>query len=103
MDTKALDRKQQSEIVFKQLSRFVADIIGNDVIEEIGISQESIFTKNLEMDSIEIVTFAEKVKQKYGREIDFISWISKMKLQELNNLSIGQVVDYIVNSNGSNQ
>jgi acyl carrier protein len=102
MDTKTLDKAQQSDMVFKQLSIFVADIIGDGVIEEIGISQKSIFTKDLEMDSIEIVAFAEKVKQKYGHEIDFISWISKMKFQELYNLSVGQVVDYIVNSNDSN-
>ncbi|MDR1402201.1 MAG: acyl carrier protein [Tannerellaceae bacterium] len=102
MDTVILNKRRQSEIVFKQLSKFVGDIIGDDVIEQIGISQESIFTKNLEMDSIEIVAFAEKVKQKYGREIDFISWISGMEFQKLYNLSIGQVVDYIVNSNDSN-
>lgn len=102
MDTATLARRQQSEIVFKQLKEFVGDIIGGDVIEEIGISNDSVFTKNLEMDSIEIVAFAEKVKKKYGHDIDFISWISKMDFQELYNLSVGQVVDYIVSENGSN-
>ncbi|MDR0429519.1 MAG: acyl carrier protein [Tannerellaceae bacterium] len=99
MDTANLTEKHQSEIVFKQLKKFVEEIIGSDVIEEIGISEESVFTKNLEMDSIEIVSFAEKVKKKYGHEIDFISWISKMDFQELYNLSVGQVVDYIVYRN----
>lgn len=102
MDTVILVKKQQSEIVFKQLKEFVSDIIGSDVVEEIGISRDSIFTKDLEMDSIEIVSFAEKVKRKYGREIDFISWLSKMEFQYLYNLSIGQVVDYIVKGNDSN-
>ncbi len=102
MDTATLISTQQSEKVFKQISNFVADIIGHDVVEEIGISKDSIFTKGLEMDSIEIVAFAEKVKKKYGREIDFISWISKMEFQELYNLSVGQVVDYIVSGDDSN-
>jgi len=102
MDIVTLVGRQQSEVVFKQLKQFVADIVGNDVIEEIGISDESIFTKDLEMDSIEIVAFAEKVKKKYGREIDFISWISTMEFQDLYNLSVGRVVDYIVNGNNPN-
>ncbi|MDH6306517.1 acyl carrier protein [Parabacteroides sp. PF5-5] len=102
MDTAIIAKKQQSEIVFEQLKEFVADIIGSDVIEEIGITKESVFTKNLEMDSIEIVAFAEKVKKKYGHEIDFISWISQMKFQDLYNLSVGQVVDYIVSGHDSN-
>jgi len=102
MDTVVLIKEKQRKVIFKQLEEFVGDIIGRDVIEEIGIAGDSTFTKDLEMDSIEIVTFAEKVKKKYGHEIDFIPWLSSMEFQDLYNLSVGQVVDYIVSNNDSN-
>jgi len=103
MDTVTLVKTQQSEKVFKQIRQFVAEIIGNDVVDEIGVTGDSIFTKDLEMDSIEIVAFAEKVKKKYGHEVNFISWLSSMEFQYLYNLSVGQVVDYIVNGNHTNK
>lgn len=104
MDTEVLvNKKQSNEAVFNQLKQYIADIIGEDVVEQIGVTQESIFTKDLEMDSIEIVSFAEKVKGKYGREAEFISWLSSMEFQDLLNLSVGQVTEYIANGNYSNK
>jgi acyl carrier protein len=85
--------------VFRQLSGFVTGIIGSDAVEEIGISPESVFTRDLEMDSIEIVAFAEAVKRQYGAKVDFVAWLSGMELQAMYNLSLGQVVDYIVGGN----
>lgn len=95
MDTDSMSEK--CEEVFAQLKQFIAEIIGEDVVEQIDIKENSIFTKDLEMDSIEIVSFAEKVKGKYGQQVDFIPWLSGMDLQQLLNLSINQVVEYIVN------
>lgn len=103
MGTETIANGKNSEAVFLQLKQFVSEIIGHDVIDEIGMSRESIFTRDLEMDSIEVVAFAEKVKKKYGHEIDFISWISSMEFQDLYNLSVGQVVDFIANGNNSSK
>lgn len=101
MDAETLTNGSKNEAVFSQLKQFVSEIVGADVIDEIGMSRESIFTKDLEMDSIEVVAFAEKIKKKYGKELDFISWISSMEFQDLYNLSVGQVVDFIANGNNS--
>lgn len=95
--------KKQSEVVFDQLKKFISDIIGADVVAQIGITRDSTFTKDLEMDSIEIVSFAEKVKGKYGREADFIAWLSGMEFQDLLNLTVGQVTDYIADGNHSDK
>lgn len=99
MDTTSIAGTLQYEAVFRQLSEFVAGIIGGDVVEEIGLSAESLFTRDLEMDSIEIVAFAEQVKRRYGDRVDFVAWLSGMELQQMYNLSVGQVADYIVRGN----
>jgi len=79
-----LDSEKSKEIIHEQLLQFVTEIIGSDVVEELNITKESIFTKDLEMDSIEIVAFAEKVRVQYGTGVDFTSWISNMELEALN-------------------
>lgn len=104
MDTVELTAtKHKEEAVFDQLKQYIADIIGKDVVNQIGVTRESTFTKDLEMDSIEIVSFAEKVKGKYGREAEFISWLSNMEFQDLLNLSVGQVTEYIANGKYSSR
>ncbi len=96
MDTAVVTALSKREEVFAGLSGYVADIIGGDVVEEIGVSPESLFFRDLEMDSIQIVAFAEKVKREYGDRVDFISWLSGMTPEKIHLLSVGQVVDFIV-------
>ena len=89
------DLIKQKEDIFEQLKQFISEIIGTDVVEELNVTNESIFTKDLEMDSIEIVTFAEKVNNYYGKTFDFTSWLYGIELENLINLSLGDIVDLI--------
>ena len=87
-----------SEEVFAQIKRFIAEIIGEDVVEEIEIERESVFTRDLEMDSIELVALAEKVNKKYGDKADFVAWFSGMELADLVKISLGEIVDFIADA-----
>ncbi len=99
MDTIVVTEKRDE--VFGVLHQFISDIIGADIAEELDITQESNFTKDLEMDSIELVAFAEKVRLKYGTEIDFTKWLSTMDLDQIVKLNIGDIVNFIVDGNHS--
>lgn len=95
--------EKQKETIFESLKKFITEVIGEDVAEELTIERESVFTRDLEMDSIEIVSFAEKVKATYGDNIDFNGWLSGMDMDQLINLSINDVVNYIVDANNSDK
>ena len=99
MDTIVVTEKRDE--VFGVLHQFISDIIGADIAEELDITQESNFTKDLDMDSIELVAFAEKVRLKYGTEIDFTKWLSTMDLDQIVKLNIGDIVNFIVDGNHS--
>ena len=101
MDTvEVLDQK---DVLFEELKQFISDIIGADIVEELDVNRESNFTRDLEMDSIEIVAFAEKVKVKYGQGLDFAGWLSAMSLEQLIDLKIGDIVDFIVDADSSDR
>lgn len=85
---------------FDLLKQFITDIIGEEFVEEMDVSMESSFTKDLEMDSIEIVAFSEKVKSHFGEDIDFTGWLSGLDLDQLIDLKIKDIVDYIDSSRG---
>jgi acyl carrier protein len=84
--------------VFPHLKAIIIGIIGIDVAEFIEITEESAFVGDLEMDSIQIVQFAEIVNEHYGSEVDFVGWLSKKPIRRLVDLTIGDVAAFIESS-----
>lgn len=83
------------EELFVLLKDFITEVIGEEFAQEMDISPSSSFTKDLEMDSIEIVAFSEKIKAHFGDQIDFTGWLSSMDLDELINLDLQKIINYI--------
>ncbi|WP_257667607.1 acyl carrier protein [Parapedobacter tibetensis] len=81
--------------VFDTLKGFITEVIGEEFMEDLDITPQSSFTKDLEMDSIEIVAFSEKVKTHFGEQIDFTGWLSSMDLDELIALNLDDIISYI--------
>jgi acyl carrier protein len=84
------------DVIFEKLKQFITEIIGADVVEELNISRNSIFTKDLEMDSIEIVSFIDKVNNYYDNKVDLTNWLYSKDLDGLINLSLNSIIDYIL-------
>ncbi|PJJ66566.1 acyl carrier protein [Chryseobacterium geocarposphaerae] len=95
MDTINTTAKLNHEELFDLLKGFITEVIGEEFVEEMDITPESSFTKDLEMDSIEIVSFSEKIKAHFGEQIDFTGWLSSMDLDELINLDLSMIINYI--------
>jgi acyl carrier protein len=95
MDTVASTAKLNNDEIFDLMKQFITEVIGEEFVEEMDITPESSFTKDLEMDSIEIVAFSEKIKQHFGDQIDFTGWLSSMDLDQLIDLNLGTIINYI--------
>jgi acyl carrier protein len=95
MDTLNTTLKMNHEELFNLLKGFITEIIGEEFVEEMDITPESSFTKDLEMDSIEIVSFSEKIKVHFGDQIDFTGWLSSMDLDQLINLDLNRIINHI--------
>ena len=95
MDTINNTLKLNHEELFTLLKGFITEVIGAEFVEEMDITPDSSFTKDLEMDSIEIVSFSEKIKAHFGDQINFTGWLSSMDLDELINLDLRMIINYI--------
>lgn len=91
-------QSNSSEEVFAVLKQFIAEVIGEEFVEEMDITTQSSFTRDLEMDSIEIVSFSEKVKNHFGEHINFTGWLSGMDLDQLINLNLNDIINFIQNA-----
>jgi len=95
MDQLTQPTKLSENEILDVLKQFITEVIGQEFVADLEITPQSSFTKDLEMDSIEIVAFSEKVKAHFGRNIDFTGWLSNMDLDEIIQLNLGDITKYI--------
>ena len=83
------------EAILKEMGGFIADVMGDDWIGDEKVEMETSFNDDIEIESIEIVALAEKVRDRWGDKVDFVGWLSAKELEEIMNLTVGDVVEHI--------
>lgn len=84
------------DTVLAEVSQIVREILAEEWADELDITMTSSFGKDLELESIEFVALAEKLKEKYGQQVDFAGWLASMELEQILALRVGDLVDFIV-------
>ena len=83
------------QAILKDLITIIKEVVAEDWIEEIDIDMNTSFNEGLELESIEFVTLAEKLQQKYGDSINFVEWLSGKPMDEIIGLKVGDLVEFI--------
>ena len=83
------------EAILATVTGMIGAIIGEEYLEDLDVTMDSVITEDLELESIEFVALAEKLRDRYGERVDFVDWIAGMELEEIIVLSVGQVVAFI--------
>jgi acyl carrier protein len=86
--------KVESEVL-NSVARIIREVIGEDWAQDVPIEMHTSFAQDLELESIEFVALAEKLKAEYGRTVDFAAWLASMELSEILALRVGQLVEFI--------
>ncbi|MEU3572138.1 phosphopantetheine-binding protein [Kitasatospora sp. NPDC036755] len=71
------------------------------VLEEYGlddaeVTMESRFTEDLELESIDLVTLAGQLQERWGDRINFAEFLAGMELDEIIGLTVGRLVRHVV-------
>lgn len=77
------------------VSEMIEDILGESWMEDREVTMETSFGSDLELESIELVVLAEKLQDRYGEEVDFVEWLSEKELEEIIELRVGDLVEFI--------
>ena len=81
--------------VLEGVTTAIQTVIGEDWILEETITVDTSFADHLEMESIEFVALAEELQTVYGDQLDFVAWLSSKDLDQIINLTVGDVVEFI--------
>ncbi len=81
--------------VLGDVARFIREVVAEEWINDFPIGMETSFSGDLELESIEFVALAEKLKNEYGTTVDFTGWLATMELKDILALQVGRLVGFI--------
>ncbi len=87
--------EKQTEIL-AAVTEMIAEVVGDELELDEPITTETSFNRDLELESIEFVALAELLQERYGSGLDFADWLSQKELDEIIELEVGDLVEYIV-------
>ncbi len=81
--------------ILSRLAAIIRETIDEEWVREIPITLDTSFSADLELESIEFVALAERLREEYGARVDFACWLAEKELGEIIGLRVGEVVDFI--------
>jgi acyl carrier protein len=86
---------QRTEQVLTNVARLIREVIGEEWAQDVPIGMSTSFSGDLELESIEFVALAERLRAAYGSDVDFAGWLATMELKDILSLNVGQLVEFI--------
>lgn len=84
-----------SDDTLRAIDAMIREVVAEEWIQEVPITRETAFNRDLELESLEFVALAERLQQTYGARVDFVGWLSGRSLDEIVGMTVGDLVDFI--------
>ena len=91
----AADTAPTEAQVLELVEGLVRDIVGEDYALGIELDMDTSFAEDLELESIEFVRLGEKLQEHYGEKVDLVAWFAEFDVDQIINLTVGELVDFI--------
>lgn len=81
--------------VLAEVRAMLTEIIGAEYALSLDIGMGTSFDADLELESIEFVKLAAMLTEHYGDRIDFVGFLADKGLNEIIDMTVGEVVTHI--------
>jgi acyl carrier protein len=81
--------------IMAEVRAMLTEIIGTEYALSLNIGMDTSFDADLELESIEFVKLATMLTERYGDRVDFVTFIAAKELDEIIEMTIGELVTYI--------
>ncbi|MER8184971.1 phosphopantetheine-binding protein [Kitasatospora sp. NPDC094015] len=65
-------------------------------LDEAEVTMDARFTEDLGLESIDLVTLAGQLQERWGDRINFAEFLAAMELDEIIGLTVGRLVEHVV-------
>jgi acyl carrier protein len=81
--------------ILAEVRAMLTEIIGAEYALSLDIGMGTSFDADLELESIEFVKLAAMLSEHYGDRIDFVAFLANKGLDEIIDMTVGEVVTHI--------
>ncbi|MFF9912368.1 acyl carrier protein [Streptomyces sp. NPDC013457] len=81
--------------VLAELTDMIEQVLVEYELDDTEITMETRFGRDLELESIDLVTLAGLLRDRYGSTVDFAEFVASMELEEIVELSVGRLVEHV--------
>jgi acyl carrier protein len=81
--------------ILAEVRTMLTEIIGTEYALGTDIGMETSFDADLELESIEFVKLSTMLTERYGDRVDFVAFLAAKELDEIIDMTVGEVVTYI--------
>jgi acyl carrier protein len=75
--------------------RHLGAVIGDPELRLIEISMDTKFGRDLELESIEFVALADRLRTEFGERVNFVAFVAEKNVDDMVSLTVGDVVRYV--------
>ncbi|MDQ0947597.1 acyl carrier protein [Streptomyces phaeochromogenes] len=86
------------ESVLADLTGMLATLLDEYGLDGVEVRMETTFNRDLELESIDLVTLAGLLGERYGDQVNFAEFLAGMEFDEIIELTVGRLVEYVVRS-----
>jgi acyl carrier protein len=82
--------------VLAEVSGILRVLLDEYGLDDAEITMDTKFHDDLELESIDLVALSGQLREHYGDKINFAAFIAERGLEEIIQLTVGDLVEYIV-------
>ncbi|MEW2118099.1 acyl carrier protein [Streptomyces sp. NPDC005474] len=86
------------EAVLADITAMLANLLDEYGLDDVEIRMDTTFNRDLELESIDLVTLAGLLEEKYGNRVNFAEFLAGMEFDEIIELTVGRLVEHVVAS-----
>ncbi|MDQ2791738.1 MAG: hypothetical protein DLM60_00855 [Pseudonocardiales bacterium] len=83
--------------ILAEIRAMLIEIIGSEYALGLDIGMDTSFDSDLQLESIEFVRLATMLADQYGNRVDFLEFLASKELDEIIEMTVGELVTYIAN------
>jgi acyl carrier protein len=87
--------RASEDAVLAYMRQHLGAVIGDPELLHTDITMDTTFGGDLELESIEFVALADRLRTEFGERVNFVAFLAKKQVDDMVSLRVGDVVRYV--------
>ncbi|MGW1809408.1 acyl carrier protein [Streptomyces sp. NPDC002078] len=94
--TQPVPARPTADTVLADLTGMLRTVLAEYGDDDVVITMSTTFNRDLELESIDLVTLAGLLEERYGQRVNLAEFLAGMDFDEIIELTVGRLVEHVV-------